>query len=52
MGLGPKDDFKNWLASNYPNVCRREWTISNYLTDGEDWFRRLNDHFLDTVNGG
>jgi hypothetical protein len=47
-----RTNFLSWLATDYPNVRRREWTISNYLTDGEDWLRRLNDHYLDTVNGG
>jgi hypothetical protein len=51
MGLGPKDDFTNWLASIYPNFSRREWTISNYLTDGEDWLRRLIYHYPDTDKG-
>lgn len=47
-----KTNFLSWLSTEYPNVRRREWTISNYLVDGEDWLRRLNDHYLDTVNGG
>lgn len=44
--------FLNWLAANYPKVRRRRWIINNYLVDGEDWIRRLKDHYLDTVAGG
>jgi hypothetical protein len=47
-----KTAFLNWIASTYPHVRVREFTITNYLVDGEDWIRRLNDHYLDTVVNG
>lgn len=46
-----RTDFLAWMASNYPNVKVKEYTITNYLIDGEDWIRRLNDHVKEVQCG-
>jgi len=45
-----KDEFLSWVASEYPNVIVRETTISNYISDGEDWIRRQMDNYLNLQN--
>jgi hypothetical protein len=49
---GTRTTFITYLQNNYPNFHYTEKRISNYLTDGEDWLRRMKDFYLEIVNNG
>ena len=45
-----KTDFTTWLTQQFPNVTRKETTITNYLVDTEAWVNRLNNNYLKEAN--